>query len=129
MPLSIHWPRASGARASGGATVLVGMLHVALTACIYRDLSVDALWFAGSGIAVMLIGALTILAEYARPVRWTALAANGAGIGLGVAFTVLTRSTEPQGPVLVALFLAAILSLTLSRGNRHAARRPPPDLR
>jgi len=113
-PLGHHLGTAA-ARASGGLTVLIGTLHVALTPGIYQTLSLDALWFAGSGIAVVLIGALTILAEQARPVRWAALAANGAGVVLGAAFTVLTSASEPQGPVLIVLFLAAIVSLALSR--------------
>lgn len=118
MPLLGHRAGTVAARGSGSLIVLIGALHVALTPCIYEQFSLDALWFAGSGIGVMLIGALTILAEHARPVRWTALAANGAGIVLGAAFTLLTDATEPQGPLLIVLFLAAAISLTLSRGLR-----------
>jgi hypothetical protein len=67
----------------------------------------DALWFAGSGIAVVLVGALTLLApDAAAGVARVAVAANGAGVALAVGFGVLTRWSEPQGPVLVATFLA-----------------------
>jgi len=118
MPLLGHRAGTVAARGSGSLIALIGALHVALTPCIYERFSLDALWFAGSGTGVMLIGALTILAGHARPVRWTALAANGAGIALGAAFTVLTDAAEPQGPLLIVLFLAAILSLTFSRGVR-----------
>jgi hypothetical protein len=109
---------------AGWLTVAVGVLHLGVAAVQYRALSVDALWFAGSGLAVMLIGVLTLLARPAparAAVRWAALAANGAGLALAVGFGALTRWREPQGPILVALFLA---------GGLAAMSRPdaPPDV-
>lgn len=90
-------------------TVAVGVLHLGVAGTQYDALSFDALWFAGSGLAVVLIGVLSLLARSASAsagVRWAAVGANAAGLALALAFGVLTRWREPQGPVLVALFLA-----------------------
>ncbi|HEX8242496.1 MAG TPA: hypothetical protein VF541_03350 [Longimicrobium sp.] len=93
------------------------MIHVAFTAGNYDDASLDALWFAGSGVAVVLIGALTLLADASRTVRWTAVAANIAGLAMAVAFVVLTEFTEPQGVLLVCLF--TISSAALAAASRY----------
>ncbi len=97
------------ARAAGALTVVVGFVHVGVGVAEYSWPSFDALWFHGSGMAVMLIGALTLLAGSRR--AWptlaaTAIIANLLGIGLAVAFSVLSRWGAPQGPVLIALFAA-----------------------
>lgn len=95
---------------AGGLTVAVGLVHLGVAGTQLGALSLDALWFAGSGLAVILIGVLSLLARLAaapRVVRWAAVAANLAGLALAVGFGVLTRWREPQGPLLIALFLAA----------------------
>jgi hypothetical protein len=94
------------ARISGWMTIAVGVVHIAFTARDFDHPSLDALWFAGSGLAVMLIGALTLLADATTAVRWTAVAANLAGLLLAVGFGILTGFSGPQGPLLIALFLA-----------------------
>jgi len=99
-------------------TVAVGAVHVALTARDFDLDSLDALWFAGSGLAVMLIGALTLLADQAAAVRWTAVAANLAGLLLAVAFALLTGFSGPQGILLIALFLTGAASLAAVREGR-----------
>lgn len=73
-------------------------------------MTLDALWFAGSGLAVVLIGVLTLLARSSRRgsgTGWAAVGANAAGLILATTFCVLTGWREPQGPILVALFVAA----------------------
>lgn len=90
-------------------TVAVGTLHLGVAGTQYDVLSFDALWFVGSGVAVVLIGVLTLLARPApapASARWAAVGANAAGLALAVAYGALTRWREPQGPVLVVLFLA-----------------------
>lgn len=86
------------------------MLHIALTGRNFDLASFDALWFAGSGLAVMLIGTLTLLATQATAVRWTAVAANVAGLLLALAFAALTRFSEPQGPLVIVLFLTGAIA-------------------
>jgi hypothetical protein len=114
-----HHPVASReSRTAGGLTVAVGAVHVALTGRDFDLHSLHALWFAGSGLAVMLIGALTLLADQAAAVRWTAVAANLAGLLLAIAFAVLTGFGGPQGILLIALFLAGAASLAATREGR-----------
>jgi hypothetical protein len=47
--------------------------------------------------------------------RWTALAANLAGLLLAVAFGVLTGFSGLQGPLLIAVFLTGAAALATSR--------------
>jgi hypothetical protein len=104
---------------AGWLTVAVGAVHLGVATVQYHGLSFDALWFAGSGLAVVLIGALTLLSgtPSASPaVRWTAFGANVAGLALAVAFGGLTRWREPQGLVLVVLFLAGAAGAIMRRG-------------
>jgi len=71
-----------------------------------------ALWFHGSGMALMLIGALTTLAASERAWRTlggVAVVANLLGLTLAVTFGDMTRWNAPQGPALIALFVAGAL--------------------
>ena len=104
----------------GTIAVLIGLVHLVMAPRIYDQVGFDALWFVGSGVAVILIGTLTILASSAR--AWRALvaaafAANLAGVGLAVVFGVLTGWSEPQGPVLLGVF-ALGLTLCVSQLRR-----------
>lgn len=107
---------------AGGLTVAVGTLHFGVAAVPYDALSFDTLWFAGSGLAVVAIGVLTLLA--ARPtgsaVRWAAVGANVTGLPLAAAFGALTRWREPQRPVLVTLCLAGAAGAIMRRGTTRA---------
>ena len=95
------------ATAAGWLAVLIGLVHLAVTASAFDRPSLAALWFAGSGLAVVLIGALTLLSRGApASVRRVAVGANTAGLGLAVGFSVLTGWGEPQGPILAVVFLA-----------------------
>jgi hypothetical protein len=90
-------------------TIAVGAVHLAFTARDFDHPSLDALWFAGSGLAVMLIGALTLLAG----------AANLAGLLLAVGFGVLTGFSGPQGPLLISLFLTGATAAAASPTRRR----------
>ena len=97
------------AAGSGAATVVVGLAHIALSLSGGGGWSLDRLWFAGSGLAVVLIGGLTLLAASARAwqaLRVAALGANVAGFVLALGFGVLTDWRQPQGPLLLLLFAA-----------------------
>ena len=67
----------------------------------------------------MLIGALTLLADTATAVRWTAAAANLAGLLLAAGFGILTGFSGPQGPLLIALFLAAAAAIAAGPSRRR----------
>jgi hypothetical protein len=106
--------------AAGSLTVAVGVLHLGVSVAQYDTPSLDALWFAGSGLAVVLIGVLSLLAGSApehTATRRAAIGANVAGLALAAGFGTLTSWQEPQGPVLVALFLVGAAGAT--RGRAH----------
>ena len=109
----MNWMRV--ARVVGALTVAIGVVHIAVAEVDYDGFSFDALWFVGSGIAVTLIGALTCLASSRRSwpaLRWIAIAANFAGVLLGLCFSSMSEWQQPQGPILVALFTLGVASVS-----------------
>ncbi|HKG90799.1 MAG TPA: hypothetical protein VKA84_02835 [Gemmatimonadaceae bacterium] len=96
----------------------IGAVHTWVARSAFDRFDLDALRFVGSGLAVLLIGGITLAARRV-PIRGLALVANAAGLALALAFGMLTRWREPQGPLLVALFLAG--------GAGAAAAGPRPD--
>ncbi len=109
------------ARLAGWSTIAVGVLHLAVGIASSSHLNLDLLWFEGSGIAVLLIGVMTLIARRASHdlvVRRVAAIANGFGLALGVTFCVITDWREPQGVLLILLFsigTAACLSSPVTR--------------
>jgi len=98
-------------RASGALTALVGLVHFAVGVHEYEWPSFEALWFHGTGMGLLLVGAMTVLAASGRAWRAlvvVALLGNTLGLALALTFGSLSRWQAPQGPVLAALFLAAI---------------------
>lgn len=110
---------------AGGLTVAVGVLHLGVAVVQFRALTLDALWFAGSGLAVVLVGVLSLLARSApdhAATRWAAIGANVAGLALAVGFGTLTSWHEPQGPALTALFVLSAAGLSrIALRHRHPA--------
>src|SRR3954466_2427709 len=105
-------------RSVGWATILIGLVHVAFTFRDYSGFGFSELWFLGSGFALLYTGALTLLARGERPgsaLRNVAIAANVLGVVLGFAFCLLAGWTQPQGPVLVALFAVGAAGLAANR--------------
>jgi len=97
------------ARVAGVLTVVAGLVHAAVGVTVYAWPSVDTLWFYGTGMALLLIGPLTVLAASER--AWASLAAvaevaNVLGVVFGVAFGMVSHWQQPQGPMLLALFVA-----------------------
>lgn len=101
------------ARATGALTALVGVVHVGVGVRQYTWPSFDTLWFYGTGMGLLLAGALTTLAgsdRAWRSVGAAALAANLLGLALALAFGSLSHWDAPQGPVLAVLFVAGALA-------------------
>lgn len=100
------------ARTAGTLTAVVGVIHVGVGVRQYAWPSFDALWFHGTGMGLLLAGALTVLAASARAWRGlgvVALAANLLGLTLALAFGTLSDWRAPQGPVLIILFTGGAL--------------------
>lgn len=101
------------AQLAGWATIAIGVLHLIVGVATSTRWSLGLLWFEGSGIAVILIGTLTLLVRRRagdRTLRRVALGANTVGVALGVAFCLLTEWQEPQGILLIIVFAAAALA-------------------
>lgn len=105
---------------AGLLTVAAGAMHFGITFLAYRPVfKLTALWFAGTGIAIALIGILTLFVRYtpAGSVdRYVAAVANAAGLVISIVFEMLNGWSEPRGYVQIVLFLiGAWASLTGGR--------------
>ena len=98
-----------------GLIVALGALHCAFTAQNHDSFSLDAMWFLGSGVAIILAGFLNVAAlrigATDRVVKYLCLAANlFFTILFGVALFLLA---QPQVIVGLALFLTATIAVFL----------------
>jgi hypothetical protein len=85
----------------------------------------SALWFAGTGVAMMLIGAVTLVARRAPAgsiERWVAAGANVAGLVIATSYSIMTGWTEPRGYVEIAIFIIGAQAALL--GGKPAAPAP-----
>jgi hypothetical protein len=109
---------------AGFLTIAVGAMHLGITFFAYKPLfTLTALWFAGSGVAIMLIGVLTLFARGAPAgsiERWVAFGANAAGLVIATAYSVLNGWREPRGYVEIALFIIGAQAALL--GGKQASR-------
>jgi hypothetical protein len=93
--------------------VLIGLAHVAVTPWAYRDWNAEAVWFVGTGLAFLALGAVNIALlragpswdETSRVIRWT----NYAFALFGIAAAVAVPSAEEIAMV-GALLVEAVAS-------------------
>lgn len=94
---------------SGGAVVL-GLGHLSIAAMSFEQLSFDALWFAGSGLAIVVAGLFNLFALGASVDR-------KGGLILGIAnlatsgFFAMALSIMPAPQVIVGLILFGGLTM------------------
>ena len=109
---------------AGFLTIAVGAMHLGITFLAYRPaFKLTALWFAGTGVAIMLIGVVTLLARNApagSTERWMAAAANIAGLVIAFVYEMLNDWREPRGYVEIALFSMGVVA-ALRGGHPVAA--------
>lgn len=116
---------------AGLLTVAAGAMHFGITFLAYRPVfKLTALWFAGTGIAIALIGILTLFVRYtpAGSVdRWVAAIANAAGLVIAIVYEMLNRWSEPRGYAQIVLFLVGGLAVLMGGKTAAAAdpSRPP----
>ena len=97
------------------ALVVVGLAHTALTVVAYPRITIEALWFAGTGVCVIVAGIMNLCVNSGLEGRGARLllvlcASTNVVLGLLAAgFSALTRFREPQGLVLLLLFAAATI--------------------
>lgn len=92
--------------------VALGVVHTALTPVFYENFSHNALWFAGSGLAMIFVGLLNITLSRDvgrdRLVRACCYAANL----LIVVFGFLMVAVNREGQVIFGLVLIVLMTIT-----------------
>ena len=97
---------------------LLGFVHIAVTPLAYADWSLEALWFVGSGLAIVVAGAANLVGFRSRGlgVQWILIAINLAmGCYFAAAWLVLPGPQVLVGGLL--FFGLAVCSLTAARTN------------
>ncbi len=106
--------------------LLLGVLHLTLTLPIYRRLSLEALWFAGSGLAVVCCGLINVVAlrSSAPSTRWAVVTANLLIAGFFAAAWPLLPSPQVAVGFVVFIILAAyfgLITVLQEKAAEHAA--------
>jgi hypothetical protein len=86
--------------------LLIGVIHTALTPLFYDKFSPDALWFAGTGLALVFLSLLNIVTERVRA-PWMlriCVAANLVGCVYGI--LIVIALPEIQAFISLLIFLA-----------------------
>jgi hypothetical protein len=115
--------------ASATVCGLLGLIHTGVTFIAYRSLTPGAIWFAGTGVGMLLLAVLNLSAwrtSYSDPfVRYSTIAANLAMSVLGL-FAV-KAVPEPQAFAVLASFIGLLItSLSAARlGATADALRGP----
>jgi hypothetical protein len=89
--------------------LLIGVIHIALTPLFYDRFSPDALWFAGTGLALMFLCLLNIISERSCEI-WilkTCVAANLVGLIYGT--LIVVALPEIQAFISLFIFLAVTI--------------------
>ena len=119
-PTTASYTGHRGLTLAGFLAIALGAAHLGITALGYRPLfRIEAVWFAGTAVAIILIGVLTLFARNAPAgsmERWAAAAANAAGLLVAVAYSVLNRWGEIRGYVEIAVFAVGLVAAL--RGGR-----------
>jgi hypothetical protein len=109
---------------AGLLTVAMGAMHFGITFLAYKPvMRLTALWFAGTGIAIMLIGIVTWMARvYSAGAmeRWIAVLANLAGLAIAVVYEMLNGWSEWRGYLQIGFFLTGLVA-SLRGGHVVAA--------
>lgn len=97
--------------------IVLGVGHTILTPAFYPEFSQDAVWFAGTGLAVLFLGLLntTALLFPRRAILNLCLAANV--IGTAYSGLIIAVVPEIQAFIAVGAFLLATVGAVHSRFN------------
>ena len=113
MPKSLH-------KISSILLVALGAVHTALTPVFYGRFTLNALWFAGSGLAMLFVGFLNIALSRDvgrdRLIRILCYVANLLTVFFG--FLMVTQNREPQvifGFVLIVLMTTTAFFIRVTR--------------
>ena len=89
--------------------LLLGVLHLTVTLPIYGRLSLEALWFAGSGLAVVCCALMNVVAlrSSAPSSRWAVVIANLLIAGFFAAAWPLLPSPQVAAGLIIFVIFAA----------------------
>lgn len=106
--------------------LLLGVLHLALTLPIYRRLSLEALWFAGSGLAIVCCALVNVVAlrSTVPAGRWVAVIANLLVSGFFAAAWPLLPGPQVAAGFMIFVVLAAYSGLNAVRPAKAAQLAP-----
>lgn len=103
-----------------GIALALGAIHLALAALGWRVWSVDALWFVGAGLAILIAGLLNVvMMRTQRPDRVQQAAWIGANV-VAAGFFALAWTVLPAPQVVVGGLVFALLALGVA--GQAAAR-------
>lgn len=94
-------------------TILLGLIHVGFTRIFYGPLiSIEALWFAGTGLALAFLGVANIFlsGRPERSLKWLGALSNLAGLVFITTVAVILK--EPQGYLGSVLVLGMLTTMT-----------------
>jgi hypothetical protein len=93
--------------------IALGLLHVLFTAHDYSEFTLRAVWFLGTGVAIILAGFLNVvlMRDVGRDsmVQWLCFFAN---VTFTILFGVIALSLLPQPQVFVGTVLFAITAVS-----------------
>ena len=95
----------------------LGVIHTALTPLFYDQFSPDALWFAGTGLALVFLGLLNLMAERVWEV-WALNICIAANL-IGCVYSILGAVALPeiQAYIAVIIFIVVFVASILARLN------------
>ncbi|RPH31783.1 MAG: hypothetical protein EHM93_12190 [Bacteroidales bacterium] len=89
----------------------IGIIHTALTPIIYKDLNLNAFWFAGTGFAFVFLGIINLIASRV-PQKWILNICIVSNIFMLLYTSTIALLNEPQAYILVVILIAVtVLSL------------------
>lgn len=105
-----------------GLIIALGALHCAFTARNYESFSLDAMWFLGAGVAIILAGFLNVAALRVGASDWVIkYLCAAANLFFAALFAVaLWLLSQPQVFVGVVLFTVALIAVMVDQ--RRQAR-------
>ncbi len=98
--------------------IALGVVHTSLTPVLNREISVDAMYFASAGLAMVIIGFLNIAMSRNTDERVTVILCRIANL-LFVVFGLLTALAIREPPAYFGLLLLLIIATTSFGLGKH----------
>ncbi len=86
--------------------LLIGVIHTALTPLFYDQFSQEALWFAGTGLALIYLSLLNLVAERNRTKGMLKICVAANLVGLVYGILIVIALPEVQAFISLFIFLA-----------------------